>query len=149
MDSIQLLSPSVANQIAAGEVVSRPASVIKELVENSIDAGATSIAVDVTDAGRTLIRVSDNGCGMSQADAVLSFSRHATSKIRQADDLFSLHTFGFRGEALPSIAAIAQVTMQTCTRDSDTGVRISVDGGEDLQSEPCVCDPGTDRKSVV
>lgn len=143
MDSIQLLSPSVANQIAAGEVVSRPASVIKELVENSIDAGATSIAVDVTDAGRTLIRVSDNGCGMSQADAVLSFSRHATSKIRQADDLFSLHTFGFRGEALPSIAAIAQVTMQTCTRDSDTGVRISVDGGEDLQSEPCVCDPGT------
>ncbi|MDE6134158.1 MAG: DNA mismatch repair endonuclease MutL, partial [Muribaculaceae bacterium] len=101
-DIIRLLPDSVANQIAAGEVIQRPASVIKELVENSIDAGADSITIIVKDAGRTLIQVVDNGCGMSAADARMAFERHATSKISNASDLFSLHTMGFRGEALPS-----------------------------------------------
>ena len=110
-DIIQLLPDSVANQIAAGEVIQRPASVIKELVENSIDAGATSIQVVCVDSGRTSIQVIDNGKGMSETDARLSFERHATSKIRKADDLFNLHTMGFRGEALASIAAVAQVTL--------------------------------------
>ena len=108
-DVIQLLPDSVAKQIAAGEVIQRPASVIKELMENAVDAGATAINVLVTDAGRTAIQVVDNGCGMSETDARLAFERHATSKIRKAEDLFSLHTMGFRGEALPSIAAVAQV----------------------------------------
>ena len=117
MDIIQLLPDSVANQIAAGEVIQRPASVIKELVENAIDAGAKTIKVFVVDAGRTSIQIIDDGCGMSETDARLSFERHATSKIRKADDLFALHTMGFRGEALASIAAVAQVTLQT-RRDS-------------------------------
>ena len=108
-DIIHLLPDSVANQIAAGEVIQRPASVIKELVENAVDAGATSIRIILKDAGRTLIQVIDNGCGMSSTDARLAFERHSTSKIRQADDLFTLRTMGFRGEALASIAAIAQV----------------------------------------
>ena len=112
-DIIQLLPDSVANQIAAGEVIQRPASVIKELVENSVDAGATRIDVAVVDAGRTSILVIDDGKGMSETDARLSFERHATSKIRQADDLFDLHTMGFRGEALASIAAVAQVTLKS------------------------------------
>lgn len=105
-DIIKLLPDSVANQIAAGEVIQRPASVIKELVENAIDAGATSIEIVLKDAGRTLIQVIDNGSGMSETDARLAFERHATSKIRNAGDLFALHTMGFRGEALASIAAI-------------------------------------------
>ena len=108
-DIIHLLPDSVANQIAAGEVIQRPASIIKELVENSLDAGATHIHVVVEDAGKSLVQVIDNGCGMSTTDARLAFERHATSKIRQATDLFSLTTMGFRGEALPSIAAVAQV----------------------------------------
>ena len=112
-DVIRLLPDSVANQIAAGEVIQRPASVIKELVENSIDAGAKNIKVQVIDAGRTSIQVVDDGKGMSETDARLSFSRHATSKIREANDLFSLHTMGFRGEALPSIAAVAQIALRT------------------------------------
>src|SRR5574344_785182 len=112
MDIIQLLPDYVANQIAAGEVIQRPASVVKELVENAIDAGAKTIKVLIVDAGRTSIQVIDDGCGMSDTDARLSFERHATSKIRQASDLFELHTMGFRGEALPSIAAVAQVTLQ-------------------------------------
>ncbi|MDE6010450.1 MAG: DNA mismatch repair endonuclease MutL, partial [Muribaculaceae bacterium] len=101
-DVIRLLPDSVANQIAAGEVIQRPASVIKELVENAVDAGATDIRIYLKDAGRTLIQVVDNGCGMSVTDARMAFERHATSKIKRADDLFSLHTMGFRGEALPS-----------------------------------------------
>ena len=112
-DVIQLLPDSVANQIAAGEVIQRPASVIKELVENAVDAGATTINVLVVDAGRTLIQVIDNGKGMSDTDARLAFERHATSKIKKADDLFALHTMGFRGEALASIAAVAQVELYT------------------------------------
>ena len=108
-DIIRLLPDSVANQIAAGEVIQRPASVIKELVENSIDAGATSVTIILKDAGRTLIQVIDNGCGMSDTDARLAFERHATSKIRKADDLFSLSTMGFRGEALASIAALRSI----------------------------------------
>ena len=112
-DLIHLLPDSVANQIAAGEVIQRPASVIKELVENSVDAGATTIHVIVVDAGRTSIQVIDDGKGMSETDARLSFERHATSKILQAGDLFALHTMGFRGEALASIAAVAQVELQT------------------------------------
>lgn len=106
-DIINLLPDSVANQIAAGEVIQRPASVVKELVENAVDAGAKTINVIIVDAGRTTIQVIDDGCGMSDTDARLAFERHATSKIRQADDLFSLHTMGFRGEALPSIAAVS------------------------------------------
>ena len=109
MDLIRLLPDTVANQIAAGEVIQRPASVIKELVENAVDAGASSIQVLVVDAGRTSIEVIDDGKGMSETDARLAFERHATSKIRQADDLFALHTMGFRGEALPSISAVSQV----------------------------------------
>ena len=112
-DIIRLLPDSVANQIAAGEVIQRPASVIKELVENAIDAGATNIKIILKDAGRTLIQVVDNGKGMSPTDARLAFERHATSKIKEAADLFALHTMGFRGEALASIAAIAQVDMRT------------------------------------
>ena len=113
MDIIHLLPDSVANQIAAGEVLQRPASCLKELVENSLDAGATRIQVIVRDAGRTLLQVIDNGIGMSEMDARLAFERHATSKIREAQDLFSLRTMGFRGEALASICAVAQVGMAT------------------------------------
>src|SRR5574344_2041367 len=115
-DVIKLLPDSVANQIAAGEVIQRPASVIKELVENAIDAQATSVEIILKDAGRTLIQVVDNGVGMSATDARLAFERHSTSKIRKADDLFSLATMGFRGEALASIAAIAQIELRTCRR---------------------------------
>ena len=112
-DIIQLLPESIANQIAAGEVVQRPASVVKELLENSIDAGSTQIKLIIKDSGKTLIQVIDNGCGMSETDARMSFERHATSKIRSAQDLFSIRTMGFRGEAMASIAAVAQVEMRT------------------------------------
>ena len=121
MDLIRLLPDSVANQIAAGEVIQRPASVIKELVENAVDAGAKTINVIVVDAGRTSIQVIDDGCGMSPTDARLAFERHATSKIKQADDLFALHTMGFRGEALASIAAVAQVELQTRMASDEIG----------------------------
>ena len=114
-DVIRLLPDSVANQIAAGEVIQRPASVIKELVENAVDAGATDIRINVKDAGKTLIQIIDNGCGMSETDARMAFERHATSKIRRADDLFTLQTMGFRGEALPSICAISEVEVRTRT----------------------------------
>ena len=112
-DIIHLLPDSVANQIAAGEVIQRPASMIKELVENALDAGATHIQVVVEDAGKTLVQVIDNGCGMSETDARMAFERHATSKIQQATDLFALRTMGFRGEALASLAAVAQVELRT------------------------------------
>lgn len=129
-DIIQLLPDHVANQIAAGEVVQRPASVVKELLENAIDAGATTITLVIKDAGKTLVQVTDNGCGMSPVDARLSFERHATSKIRSAEDLFNLHTKGFRGEALASIAAIAHVELKTRTENEDIGTKLSIEGSE-------------------
>lgn len=143
MDIIQLLPDSVANQIAAGEVIQRPASVIKELVENAIDAGATDIRILVCDAGKASIQVIDNGKGMSDTDARLSFERHATSKIRQAQDLFSLHTMGFRGEALASIAAVAQVTLQTRTTDDEVGTRIVISGSRMVEQEAVSCPVGS------
>lgn len=142
MDKIQLLPDTVANLIAAGEVVQRPASVIKELVENAVDAGATQIDVLVIDAGRTSIQVVDNGIGMSVTDARLAFERHATSKIRKADDLFSLNTMGFRGEALPSIASVAQVTLKTRQADDTLGVALRIDGGRFVSQEPIACSQG-------
>lgn len=140
---VKVLSQAVASQIAAGEVVNRPASVVKELVENAVDAGAGKIQVILTDAGRTMIQVIDDGCGMIPADARLAFERHATSKIRQSDDLYSLTTFGFRGEALPSIASVAEVQLRTRTHDSETGTAITVKASEVEQEEPCVCPEGS------
>lgn len=142
MDIVHLLPDSVANQIAAGEVIQRPASVIKELVENSVDAGARTIDVYVQEAGRTCIQVIDDGKGMSETDARLAFERHATSKITRAEDLFTLRTMGFRGEALPSIVAVSQVTLQTRTLDSELGTRIEIEGGRVLEQQPCVCAVG-------
>lgn len=142
MDIIHLLPDSVANQIAAGEVIQRPASVIKELVENAVDAGAGNIDVYVQDAGRTCIQVVDDGKGMSETDARLAFERHATSKITRAEDLFTLRTMGFRGEALPSIVAVSQVTLQTRTLGSELGTKLEIEGGRVLNQEPCVCAVG-------
>jgi len=136
-DVIQLLPDAIANQIAAGEVVQRPASVVKELLENAVDAGATSIRLLLKDAGRTLIQVIDNGCGMSPVDARMSFERHATSKIRQAQDLFAIRTMGFRGEALASIAAVAQVEMRTRLHADELGTRIVVEDSRVKTQEPC------------
>ena len=146
MDIIHLLPDSVANQIAAGEVIQRPASCLKELVENSLDAGATRIQVIVRDAGRTLLQVIDNGIGMSEMDARLAFERHATSKIREAQDLFSLRTMGFRGEALASICAVAQVEMTTRRAEDETGTLIEIHGSDVVRQEPCVCPVGTNIK---
>ena len=142
-DVIKLLPDSVANQIAAGEVIQRPASVIKELVENAVDAGATNIQIILKDAGRTLIQVVDNGCGMSDTDARLAFERHATSKIKAADDLFALRTMGFRGEALASIAAIAQVDLRTKRHGESVGTRIVISGSKVESQEPEACQPGS------
>lgn len=142
-DIIRLLPDSVANQIAAGEVIQRPASVVKELVENAVDAGATSVEVIIRDAGRTLIQVVDNGCGMSETDARMAFERHATSKIVNADDLFSLHTMGFRGEALASICAVAQVELRTRTDESDVGCRLEIHGSKVVAQEPVACAKGS------
>lgn len=142
-DIIRLLPDSVANQIAAGEVIQRPASVIKELVENSIDAGATSVTIILKDAGRTLIQVIDNGCGMSDTDARLAFERHATSKIRKADDLFALSTMGFRGEALASIAAIAQVDLRTMLKGETIGTRLIINGSKVESQQPEACAQGS------
>ncbi len=142
-DIINILPDSVANQIAAGEVVDRPASAVKELLENALDAGATAIQLIVKDAGRTLIQVIDNGCGMSDADARLCFERHATSKIRRADDLFAIHTMGFRGEALASIAAVAQVELKSRQQESELGTRIVIEGSDVKEQSPCNCPTGT------
>ncbi len=142
-DIIQLLPDSVANQIAAGEVIQRPASVIKELVENAVDADARTIHVLVVDAGRTSIQVIDDGKGMSETDARLSFERHATSKIRKADDLFALHTMGFRGEALASIAAVAQIELKTRLRGEAVGTHLTLSGGRFAGQEPCGCAEGS------
>ena len=141
-DVIKLLPDSVANQIAAGEVIQRPASVIKELVENAIDAEATKIDIVLIDAGRTLIQVVDNGKGMSETDARLSFERHATSKIRKADDLFALHTMGFRGEALASIAAISQVELRTRLRGAAMGTRLEINACQCEQQVADYCPEG-------
>ncbi|WP_423148606.1 DNA mismatch repair endonuclease MutL [Rubrolithibacter danxiaensis] len=142
-DIIQLLPDSVANQIAAGEVVQRPASAVKELIENSIDAGADKIQLIIKDAGKTLIQIIDNGCGMSITDARMCFERHATSKIRQADDLFAIRTMGFRGEAMASIAAISQVELRTRRHEDELGTCISIEGSEVISQEPVSCPPGT------
>jgi DNA mismatch repair protein MutL len=141
-DIIHLLPDSVANQIAAGEVIQRPASVIKELVENAVDAGAKTINVIVVDAGRTSIQVIDDGCGMSSTDARLAFERHATSKIKQADDLFALHTMGFRGEALASIAAVAQVELQTRMATDEIGTQLTIAGSKMIDQQPVACPVG-------
>ena len=130
MSKIAQLSEHVANMIAAGEVVERPASVIKELLENAIDAGASSVTVNFTNGGRDMIQIVDNGCGMSPTDARMAFECHATSKIATLDDIYALHTFGFRGEALASIAAVAQVELTTRQADAEFGTKPIINGGE-------------------
>lgn len=146
MDIIHLLPDSVANQIAAGEVIQRPASCLKELVENSLDAGAKRIQVIVRDAGRTLLQVIDDGFGMSEMDARLAFERHATSKIHEAQDLFSLRTMGFRGEALASICAVSQVEMTTRRPEDETGTLLEIHGSDVVRQEVCSCPVGTNIK---
>jgi DNA mismatch repair protein MutL len=142
-DIIHLLPDSVANQIAAGEVIQRPASAVKELLENAIDAGSSDIQLIIKDSGKTLIQIIDNGCGMSETDARMCFERHATSKISRAEDLFSIRTMGFRGEALPSIAAIAQVELKTRRHDDDTGIQIDIEGAEVKSQQAVSCAAGT------
>lgn len=142
-DVIQLLPDSIANQIAAGEVIQRPASVVKELMENAVDAGSKNIKLIVKDAGRTLIQVIDDGCGMSETDARMSFERHATSKIRSADDLFAIRTMGFRGEALASIASVAQVELRTRRHASEMGTLLHAEGSRVKSQEPCQTAAGT------
>lgn len=143
MDIIRLLPDNIANQIAAGEVIQRPASAVKELLENSIDAGATHIKLVVKQAGKSLLQVIDNGCGMSETDARMCFEKHATSKIRAAEDLFNIRTMGFRGEAMASIAAIAQVEMKTRPHDAQVGTLIEIEGMKVLKQEPCQTPEGT------
>lgn len=143
LDIIKLLPDSVANQIAAGEVIQRPASVVKELIENAIDAGATQIDLVVKDAGRTFITVIDNGCGMSEVDARLCFERHATSKIQSADDLFAIKTMGFRGEALASIAAVAQVELATRRKEDEVGTKVRIEGSKIIEQLPKPASVGT------
>ena len=141
-DIIHILPPAVANQIAAGEVVQRPASVVKELVENALDAGATHIQILLEDAGKSIIQIIDNGKGMTPTDAACAFERHATSKISQATDLFALRTMGFRGEALASIAAVAQVTLRTRTENEELGTQIHIEGSQIIDQEPTACPVG-------
>jgi DNA mismatch repair protein MutL len=143
MGRIRVLPDQVANQIAAGEVVDRPASVVKELLENALDAGATRIRVEVEAGGRRLIRLTDDGCGMSRDDALLAFERHATSKLRTADDLLSIATLGFRGEALPSIASVARVTLETATGEEAAGTRVEIAGGKILHVDDAALPRGT------
>ncbi|MFC2186481.1 DNA mismatch repair endonuclease MutL [Fulvivirgaceae bacterium LMO-SS25] len=142
-DSIRLLPDAIANQIAAGEVVQRPASVVKELMENAVDAGASEIKVIIKEAGKSLIQVMDNGSGMSETDARLCFERHATSKIKEAADLFTIRTMGFRGEAMASIAAVAQVELKTRQEDDETGILIEIEGSELKTNEAVACPKGT------
>src|SRR6201999_3700665 len=143
MGRIRVLSDQVANQIAAGEVVERPASVVKELLENSLDAGATRIRLEVEAGGRKLIRISDDGHGMNRDDALLAFERHATSKLRSSDDLLSIATLGFRGEALPSIASVARVSVETRWAEDEVGASIEIAGGNMLRVEDAGLPPGT------
>ncbi len=140
---IKLLPDPVANQIAAGEVIQRPASAVKELLENAVDAGASQIDLVVKDAGKTLIQVTDNGCGMSATDIRMCFERHATSKIEKAEDLFAIHTLGFRGEAMASIAAIAHVEAKSRPHEEELGTCIRIEGSKVISQEPCPCKPGT------
>eukprot|EP01040_Poterioochromonas_malhamensis_P024562 gene24562-30413_t len=140
---IQLLPDSVANPIAAGEVVQRPASAVKELVENAIDAGADKIQLILKDAGKSLLQVIDNGCGMSVTDARMCFERHATSKIKKAEDLFAIRTMGFRGEAMASIAAIAHVELRTRRHEDELGTCIVIEGSEVVSQEACSANTGT------
>lgn len=142
-DVIQLLPDSVANQIAAGEVILRPSSVIKELMENAVDAGATQIQVLISDGGKNLIRIIDNGCGMSETDARLCFERYATSKLRKPEDLYAIRTMGFRGEAMASVAAVAQVELKTKRKEDETGSCIIIEGTEFKSQESCVTPNGT------
>lgn len=143
MNKIQKLPDHIANQIAAGEVIQRPASVIKELMENSIDAGATAVHVNIKDAGKTLIQIIDDGIGMGSSDAILCFERHATSKITKADDLFNLATKGFRGEALASIAAISHVELRTKRSEDATGHLVRIEGSKITEQNETVCPNGT------
>lgn len=142
-DTIKLLPDSVANQIAAGEVVNRPASVVKEMMENAIDAGAKNITVNFKDGGKTLIQIIDDGCGMSMIDARLAFERHATSKISDVEDIYSLSTFGFRGEALASIASVSEVELRTKTSEDQLGMKIEISGGKFVGQTPVGCSTGS------
>ncbi|MBS1646113.1 MAG: DNA mismatch repair endonuclease MutL [Bacteroidetes bacterium] len=142
-DIINLLPENIANQIAAGEVVQRPASVVKELLENSVDAGATHITLIVKEGGKSLIQITDNGKGMSETDARMCFERHATSKIKTADDLFTISTKGFRGEALAAISSVAQVELKTKTPEATAGTLVAIEGGTFVLQEPCSCGNGT------
>src|SRR5271157_604756 len=133
MGRIRVLSDTVANKIAAGEVVERPASVVKELLENSLDAGATDIRIEIESGGRRLIRITDNGCGMLRDDALLAFERHATSKLSDVKDLLSIATLGFRGEALPSIASVSRLVLETRAREDQVGTVVEIAGGKLLR----------------
>src|SRR5208283_162783 len=143
MGRIRILPDQVANQIAAGEVVDRPASVVKELLENALDAGASRIRVEVEAGGRRLIRITDDGSGMSRDDAMLAFERHATSKLRDVKDLLSISTLGFRGEALPSIASVSRLLLETRSAEETTGARVEIAGGKMLRSDEAALPPGT------
>src|ERR1700687_3707289 len=143
MGKIRVLSDTVANKIAAGEVVERPASVVKELIENSLDAGATELRIEVESGGRRLIRVADNGCGMLRDDALLAFERHATSKLSDVRDLLSIATLGFRGEALPSIASVSRLVLETRSEDETTGAAVEINGGTLLRCDEYPGPPGT------
>ena len=143
MGNIVLLDDLTINQIAAGEVIERPASVVKELVENSIDAGANNISVEIRNGGISYIRITDNGKGIMPDDMEIAFERHATSKIRKAEDLETVKSMGFRGEALASISAIARVEMQSKTKENSTGYKIIVEGGKIISKDECGCPKGT------
>ena len=146
MDIIQLLPDNVANQIAAGEVIQRPASAVKEMLENSLDAGSTEIKVFVKDAGKTLIQVVDNGSGMSKNDLEMCFKRHATSKIKSANDLFNIKSMGFRGEAMASIAAIAHIEVNSKLTNKELASRLIIEGGKIINHEDCASVNGTSIK---
>src|SRR5512144_1006170 len=143
MGRIRILSDTIANKIAAGEVVERPASVVKEMLENSLDAGASEIRIEVENGGRRLIRIADDGCGMLRDDALLAFERHATSKLRDVKDLLAIATLGFRGEALPSIASVSRMVLETRSAEEATGMRVEFAGGKLLRADEVALPPGT------